>query len=112
MPAQNASCMLVFLILHLTQNQLNITNMTLGNNTEEQNYIEPLQSINLTRILPCENFILNQTDYGPLKPAKSYSKNCNMHLTPIKYTSTTFCFAFSCVFLLAPWSFFLGGILL
>ena len=42
MPAQNASCMLVFLILHLTQNQLNITNMTLGNNTEEQNYIEPL----------------------------------------------------------------------
>lgn len=59
MPAQNVSCMLVFLILHLTQNQLNITNMTLGNNTEEQNYIEPLKSINLTRILPCENFILN-----------------------------------------------------
>ena len=102
MPAQNVSCMLVFLILHLTQNQLNITNMTLGNNTEEQNYIEPLKSINLTRILPCENFILNQTDYGPSKPAKSNGENCNIHLTPIKYTSTTFCFAFSCVFLLAP----------
>lgn len=102
MPAQNVSCMLVFLILHLTQNQLNITNMTLGNNTEEQNYIEPLKSINLTRILPCENFILNQTDYGPSKPAKSNGENCKIHLTPIKYTSTTFCFAFSCVFLLAP----------
>ena len=71
MPAQNASCMLVFLILHLKQNQLN---MTLRNNTEKQNYIGPLKSINLTTILPCENFILNciiRSDFCPSKPAKS-----------------------------------------